>query len=501
MLGKAAVRSIAGIASLMVIAALAALPQAAAADFQLGIEDPEFSQPLGSPGSTFAYNTLHAAHATTVRLVVSWSDIAPIGSTVPAGFDGSNPADPHYRWNVLDQAVRAAAAEGAHVILDLTGAPPWAIPAGKPAPLAGYTGVWDPNAAEFGAFARAVALRYSGQFPDPQQPGKALPREKYFEIWNEENLPGDLTAPDPVEEYRALLNASYSAIKSIHSDNVVAIGGLAPVGDVQFSLPPLKFAAQLLCLRRIQTHYVKSKSCPAKAQFDVFAIHPYSLASTPTKHADNYDDVLVGDMGKVRSLLKASERLHTASPNIKYGLWVTEWSWFSNPPNPVFGETDPVAARYTAYGLYELWRSGTSLVVWLLINYTPAFLNAPPAGRYGGALYTRTGQPTLKMQAFEFPVIASVNHGRGYVWGRAPAGGHAKVLIQRKQGKGWKTLGSARTASDGVFQFHFGAHGNGTYRASVNGGPVSLGYFSAPIPPKRTKAFSAAADRSGSPRR
>ena len=485
-------------ALLAVSAAFVIAPASALGQFQLGIEDPLLNQPTPTALSTAAFGTFRQLAASTTRVAVAWETVAPTGAAMPAGFNPSNPADPHYRWGSIDAAVRSAADHGASPLFEIFTAPGWAQPPGKPADVSYFRGAWDPSATQFRSFSLALARRYSGNFPDPLQPGTDLPRVKLYEIWNEENIRYELAAPDPVGEYRSLLNAAYGAIKSIHEDNVVAIGGLGNVGVARFSTPygirrysisPLKFAAALMCLRRVGTHFVRSPTCPVRAHFDVLAVHPYTLASTPTKHAYHYDDVLVGDMGKVRTLLQAAETLHTAAPNIEYGLWVTEWSWFSNPPNPVIGEPDAVAARYTAYGMYELWRSGVSLVIWLLIRYEPAYLNAPPAGKYGGALFTVSGEPTLKLRAFEFPVVAAVKGGRGFVWGRAPVKHKTQVFVQHAIGSRWRTIGRVRTTADGVFEFHFTARGNGRYRAQIKHGLVSLGYDSTPIPPKRDRAF------------
>ena len=253
-------------------------------------------------------------------------------------------------------------------------------------------------------------------------------------------------------------------------------------------MAPLQFAAQLMCLRRVRTHYVRAGSCPVPAHFDAFSIHPYSLASTPTLHAYSYDDVLVADMGKVHTLLTAARKLHTALPHIHYQLWVTEWSWFSNPPDGVIGDPDPVAARYTAYGMYEMWRAGTNLVVWLDVLYPPGSVASSTTLVYGGALYSLAGQPTLKTQAYEFPVVASVNRSHSFVWGRAPVTRRTKVFVQRLKGRRWRTIATVRTGSDGVFEFHFNARGNGLYRARIKHGMISLPYDSRPIPPKRIHA-------------
>ena len=93
--------------------------------------------------------------------------------------------------------------------------------------------------------------------------------------------------------------------------------------------------------------------------------------------------------------------------------------------------------------------------------------------------------PKLTLSALAFPFIASVSAKGGYAWGRVPVSHRVKVLVQHQTRRGWRTAKSVRTGPDGVFTAHFPAHGNGTYRAEVAHGQVSLPYFSAKIPRKR----------------
>ena len=80
-------------------------------------------------------------------------------------------------------------------------------------------------------------MRYSGSFA-------GLPRVKYWEPWDEPNLPFWFSAPDPVSAYRTLLNRAYAVLKSVHSNNKVFLGGLAPVKPNPESFPPLVFACR-----------------------------------------------------------------------------------------------------------------------------------------------------------------------------------------------------------------------------------------------------------------
>ena len=467
------------------LVALAVEPGAAGA-FQLGLQDTSFTLPASQPG---AYGVLSAIHGNWVRADLSWIGTAPGGRTMPSGFDPSDPADPQYNWQNFDAVVRGAASHGASLIAVLDGVPPWAEGPNLPSNPLIQPSEWDPNAADFGQFVHAAAVRYSGSYPDPLHPGGFLPAVKYWEVWNEENLGPFFDAPELVNDYRSLLNAAYDSIKAVDPTAVVSIGGLAPVSYLgSLSMSPLAFAAQLMCLDRVGTQFVRAPSCPEQARFDVLSIHPYALAATPTKHAYNYDDVLMGDLGKVDALLKAADTLHTVYPSEHHGLWVTEWSWFTNPPNTQVGDSPATAARYTAYSMYEMWKAAVSVVIWFQIRDAPHGVGTGVVA--GGGLYDSAGQPKPIMGAFVFPFVAGVSGRTGFGWGRAPVPAGQRVDVEREAGHRWLRVASTMTRSDGTFYVTFAASGNANYRAQVEQGPTSQTYNSTPIPPKRTHLFN-----------
>lgn len=453
----------------LVVLSLALAPAAAYGRLQLGLQDPGFDSRATPAEANAAYNAVAAFHGSFVRVPVNWASIEPVAGT--------------YRWAGLDSTVDSASRHHLAVIIQFFNAPTWAQGPGPQRPYVS-PGAWDPNPTAFADFVRGTALRYSGSSPDPLNPGATLPRVRYWEIWNEPNIPGYFSAPDPVSAYRALLDGAYGALKGVHPDNVVATGGLAPISPVPGSTPALDFAADLLCLHRAGGGFRANRQCPQRAEFDVFAIHPYSLAATPTKRAYKSGDVLVGDMPEVGALIGTADRLHTASPRIHHRIWVTEFAWPTNPPDPQLGDSPSTAARYVAYSMYEMWRSGVSLVIWLWAIDTPAD-DIP-----GGALYAASGAPKLTEQAFAFPVVAGVSRGHGFAWGRVPVSGRARVVVERAVGRRWRAVARLTIGSDGTFYVGFPAHGNGLYRARVIGGPTSLPYNSKPIPPRRTHAYN-----------
>jgi len=472
-----------GLALVVALSVLLALGSAQAkAGFSIGLQDDGFRSDASADQAATAWAAERAIHGSYVRVGVPWAQLVhdAKNSQPPAGFNQADPGSPGYDWSRVDDAVRSVAAHHKKIIFVTQGAPQWAIGPGSPGPNVGQ-GAWNPNPDMFSQFIHAAAIRYSGHFPDPMKRGASLPRVRYWEPWNEPNIPGFFSAPDPVSAYRVLLNRAYAALKAIHRDNLVILGGLAPVKPFPDSFTPLDFAASVLCMRRVGTHFRAARGCHQRANFDALGIHSYTLGATPTRHAAIPGDTFPADIGEAHNLVQAEDRLHGGH----HQTWVTEFAWFTNPPNPRFGDSDAKAARYVAYSMYEMWKSGVSVVIWFTVIDLP-----PSESDAGRGLYYAPGQPKLDLQAFTFPVIASVRHRHGFVWGRAPVSHSVRVVVQRSVGGRWRTVARTRSGSDGVFLVFFGARRNGLYRAKVVRGPVSLPYNSRPIPPILTRPIN-----------
>ncbi len=447
----------------------AAPAQAAPATFTTGIADPVYLQ---THGRNAWLERTTASGAQFVLLWVTWGAVAP--SPPAAGTDPSNPANPAYDWGTLDETVRAATAHGLRVVLSIAGAPAWAQGPGRPAGAA--PGTWRPNPAAFGAFAKAVARRYSGSF----NPGAGvLPRVRYFQAWTEPNLPthlspqwvrvgGHWVAESPII-YRGLLNAFYPAVKSVHSSNVVITAGTAPYGDPPGGqrLQPALFVRDLLCLRGSA---LVPQRCPNPAQFDVLAHDPYSFAG-PKRPAFNADDVSLVDMWKLTRAVAVAQRTGRALPRIHHPVWVTEFGWSSDPPNP---RAVPLLQRahWIEQAFYVLWRQGISTATWYLIvdqAPTPSY-----AATWQTGLYYRNGRRKADFEAFRFPfIVTRAGRGRARVWAVTPDSGTARVQV-RRSGR-WKTILRLRARAHGVIDRSIALGGRPLLRAVV-GGDVSLGW-------------------------
>jgi hypothetical protein len=381
-----------------------------------------------------------------VRILVPWNGIAP--AKPPPGFDASNPADPSYYWSALDRAVRDAATANLAVLLMLRSPPAWAL--GRGAPRSAWPGTWRPSPDALGAFAHAVAERYSGHFPDPSDPARALPRVRDYQVWNEPNLPTLLEpqwmrtrrgyAPVSPAIYRALLNAAYAGIKSAQPHAYVLTAGLAPYGDPPGGarVRPVTFLTSLLCLSGPDP-----QGCPNPAHFDALDIHPYALA--PTIPAFNPDDVSVPDLGRLARVLLAAERTGRALPTGRKPIWVTEIDWDSSPPTPG-GLSLGQQARYLSRAFYEFWQQSVSHVFW--------YEAVDPPGAHGafsgGGVFLRTGAAKPSAAAFRFPFVAiRSSGGLTTLWGRAPTVGPVTIEVVRSGG--WRRLTRLPTTAGGIF--------------------------------------------------
>jgi hypothetical protein len=381
-----------------------------------------------------------------VRLTAAWFTIAP--PHPPSTFRPKDPSDPNYHWPWLDEAVRDAAAHHQHVLMLIYQAPAFAL---GHAPNPAFAAVWRPKAAAIGAFAHALAVRYSGRFPDPARPGRTLPRVSYFQAWNEPNLrpsimpqwtrsKGRWVATSP-SIYRAMLNAVYTNVKAVQRHAHVIAAGLAPDGDPPGvnRMSPVLFLRELLCLRGSR---LRPERCPHPAHLDGIDTHPYSI--NPTYSSPNPLDTQVPDVGRLRRVLMAAVRKHRAFPRAPKSIWETELDWWSNPPEPG-GVSVAQQAAYLEQAFYQLWRQGVGHVFWFLIRDFPYQFNS------GGGVFFGDGSPKPAATAFQFPFVVTPDkkHRVFTIWGRSPIPG--KVSVQVQTSGGWHRLLNVRTTRGAVF--------------------------------------------------
>jgi hypothetical protein len=427
-----------------------------------GITDSSFG--AKDPGvRTVRFDDAKRLGASIVQIDLSW--IGVVGDRAPAG-DLADPANPTYDWSAVDAAVRDAAGRGLTPMFNVVRAPTWAEGPGRPANV--EVGYWRPNPAAFVLFAQAAARRYSGSF-------QGLPRVRRWGVWNEPNIVAqfapqwDGVTPVSPATYRSLVNALYQGVKSVSGANIVVAGGLSPYGNPPGgdAMRPALFAREFFCLGA----NLRPKGCSDPPHFDVFSHHPYDVGG-PLLHAQDPDDVATPDMSRLTRIVRAAERAGTALPRHRKRIWVTEFSYDSNPPDPA-GIPIQQHALWAEYSLYLLWRAGVDTILWFQVR------DQLPSPNYGGnlqgALEFNDGQPKPAAQAFRFPFVSErASKKKIRVWGKAPDRG--RVIIERLVGSRWRRLAVLRPGSNRVFYALIRFSGRATLRARSKGGAVSMAW-------------------------
>jgi hypothetical protein len=408
----------------------------ATAPLATAIVDPALFE--GSQKET-AFARTRDAGATYVRLNVYWRGIAP--ATPPAGFVAADPTSPGYSWGAMDAVVEAAEAAGLTPILDILLPPAWAYET----PPAGVNG-GSPRVADLGDFATALATHYDNPTP-------GAPTAHVFQVWNEPNLSLDLSPVD-ARSYRAMVNAVADSVHAVDPTNLVVAGGLDPFGHKKtkhqewYSLRPLAYMRSLLCVSKGSHPHA---TCDQPIHFDVWSHHPYTYGG-PFGRAKLRDDVELGDLPKMRAVLKAGVRLHHIVSSQPVKFWVTEFGWDTNPPRKRAASLG-LAARWTAESLHQMWLSGVSLVTWFLLDDYPS----PSTFKSGLFFYSSSpanARPKPVRTAFRFPFVAYLHRSTVSVWGRVATSDKELVTVQRRHGKNgpWRTVAHVRSNGNGIFK-------------------------------------------------
>jgi hypothetical protein len=251
-----------------------------------------------------------------------------------------------------------------------------------------------------------------------------------------------------------MVNAVANAVHAVDPTNLVVAGGLDPFGHPKtkrqkwYSTSPLTYMRSLLCLSKGARPHA---TCHNPVRFDAWSHHPYTFGG-PFGHARNPNDVELGDLPKMRALLKAGVRLHHVMSTRRVQFWVTEFGWDTNPPRRHAASLN-LASRWTAESLHQMWLSGVSLVTWFLLE------DYPGKSPYQSGLYFHTksldsarAKPVLT--AFRFPFVASLGKRSVSVWGRTATSTKQLVAVQRASHKGgpWRTVATLRANASGIFK-------------------------------------------------
>jgi hypothetical protein len=467
------------------------------------------------PGTLATFRELGA---TTVRVVLFWDAVAPdpTASTIPAGFNGSDPnAYPSAGWALYDTIVKDAKADDMTIDFTLTGgAPTWADGSGEPSAYKNPYWAWKPKAKLYEQFVHAVGERYDGNFT-PAGASSPLPRVNFWAIWNEPNFGQDL-GPQAIDGskvstapmmYRSLVNAGWTALHQTgHGGDTILIGEFAArgaTGPVTHSHPqglpgeggqtkPLTFIRTLYCVgsnyKQLSGKAARSVGCPTnKAGSDKFrkqnpglfkasgvGDHPYPGYGSPvTDGTSDPDFAAFPDLGRLEKELDKVNRVYGSHK--KYSIYNDEYGYITHPPKGPPYVSPATAAYYLNWAEYLSWKSSR------VASYMQYLLDdpAPTAGPYSGfssGLYTYQGKPKVTLNAYRLPIYmpkTSLRSGKAAeVWGEArPAhfmnldtGQTQSVAIQFQAG-GQGAFTTVQTVnSNGYFDVHLKFPSSGEVR-------------------------------------
>src|SRR5262249_53153078 len=179
-----------------------------------------------------------------------------------------------------------------------------------------------------------------------------------FSVWNEPNYNKNLW-PQDASYYRAMVNAVADSVHAVDPTDLVLAGELAPfkhvatAKDRNNAIPPLTWMRTMLCISSTSPVH---RTCDKKADFDVWAHHPYSDTG-PFGKAKASGGVELGDLPRMNTLLRTAQRLGAIASAKPVQFWVTEVGWSSNPPNK-HGVPIALETRWVAESMYQMWTSG-----------------------------------------------------------------------------------------------------------------------------------------------
>jgi hypothetical protein len=339
--------------------------------------------------------------------------------------------------------------------------------------------------------------------PNPPNTGPLLPRVDTWSIWNEPNMPGWLTPQSHEEDtrlpasphvYRELADAMYSGLRETgHGSDAILLAETAPRGAskraVTQSLAPLLFVRELYCLDRRFRPFTGDdaarRNCPPGGDgfaaahpilFDAtgFAHHPYAFEAPPSASDTTRDHAVLGDLNRLTRTLDRSLRAHASGKRFK--VWLTEYGYQTDPPDPYSGWSWRTHARYLAEAEWIAFRKSRvrSTAQFLLYDDAPLHDYPPDDPRHWGTFQTglRTGEgrkkPAYAGYQRTIHVPPRARRGRGLaVFGLYRPGAaavQATVQFRRKGRKGWKTVARKTTNRSGFLVARPRASRSGAYR-------------------------------------
>lgn len=465
-----------------------------------------------------------------VKVSVVWSLIAPDpNSRTKPNFDATDPAAyPAGAWSRYDLIAREAAKLDMGVYFQLMGPDPtWARePGPDQGPVLGHY----PYPSDWQQFVEAVGKRYSGNYvvgsasssasstgqplsvlgiplslggqSDSSNSSTPIPRVSNWEIWNEPNerswlnpwyrKQGRRELYIQPEEYRSIVNAAWSALQSTgHGSDTILVGETANQGVLE----PIQFVRGLYCVgsNNLPLHgrAAAALGCPTSGTpssfvaanpglFDAtgFAHHPYAFDIPPNRPYPERYFVTLQNLPSFERLLTQIYSSYGRNPAGGVPLYLTEWGYESNPPNPYVHTTLGEQETYLNEGEYMTWQDPyvRALAQFELLDDGPKPDTTPGTRAYWSTFQTglefSDGTHKPSYDAWEVPIwVPNPQHGSNVtVWAQLRPADHTTVqyaVLQYAQGAStsYGTIQEvSTTSSEGFLVTHVAIPAAGTIR-------------------------------------
>lgn len=371
----------------------------------------------------------------------------------PAGFDTSDPSEPLYFWGATDRIVQLARANGIKLLFTVSGpGPHWSSE--QPGRCRGICSL-RPKPKEFGQFVAAVAKRYRGMVD-------------WYSLYNEPNLKGWIrpestsTRYGRVETsavyYRKLWSEGYKAIRTYDPArrNRVLFGEVASISA------PLPFLNASLCLDpsgkpfkgRLRTLH-RCGTRPGKLNIGGWAIHPYNQGGlgAPRRRVGSKTSLPQQYIPRLHRLMKrAAGRGRVPGGR---GIYVTEFGYQTNPPDP-FTRTTPKRQAQYINDSDRLFYSDPKIKTVAQYQLTDVQFRE----QYQSGLKFFSGKRKPSYDAYRLPIVVTRRSSRAVeVWGQVRPARLARSLgqftnpeVQFARGGGFQTVARPGVNSVGIFR-------------------------------------------------
>ena len=328
---------------------------------------------------------------------------------------------PRRNWDRFDNLVRSAARTGIKIYFNITGpGPAWAH-AKPPNAQRSLRGTWKPKPSAFKQFVQAVGTRYNGTYRDENGDRGILPAVRFWSLWNEPNQAGWLTpqwengAPASPGIYRKLHQFGYKGLLAggHHTgSDIILMGETAPLGsDTPGPKSPMRPG---LFLRELALGNGAAADFAARGPLiaNGFAHHPYTKNVPPTVVDPNPDSLTMANISNLGTLLDTLSAQTSGAIPTGMNLFMTEFGFETNPPDPFSGVPLAAQATYNMVGEYQAWSNPriVSQAQFLYRDVDP-IRKHPKTSKafwftYQSGLFFRNGTPKPSLGAYRMPFLA-----------------------------------------------------------------------------------------------